>query len=323
METLTTLNGTVSAGLFFLLGPFVSLAIARWWQMRMDLLGGVWGVVADLNIYAATWFSSNSEADRTARELVQRYGLAAHTLLYRGARGQESLDGLVKAGLLLPQEAAVLKPLPSKSQMIFSWLFDFWSHALAENSSGLGTSPVPNAAQQAPIVLKRVLDGRGAAGGALAVVFTQIPFPYVHLLSLLVQSCCIINALCQGAHAGWTLSEPVCMGDAALPTSHSFRYEFHEGCPKAIFVFSFVATGMVFFEWLVSLLVYPIIYHGLLSIGVMLDNTLGADFIDFPGSWYQHVMKAECKGFTTSIDAFREWQSSSQQQRVMPTKKAT
>jgi hypothetical protein len=30
-----------------------------------------------------------------------------------------------------------------------------------------------------------------------------------------------------------------------------------------------------------------VIYHGLLSIGVMLSNPLGPDLIDFPGSFYQ------------------------------------
>ena len=68
-------------------------------------------------------------------------------------------------------------------------------------------------------------------------------------------------------------------------------------------VYSPFATCMMVLGWLVSVLVYPIIYHGLLSIGVMLANPLGTDFINFPGSWYQHVMKQECKGFYTSCDS--------------------
>ena len=46
-----------------------------------------------------------------------------------------------------------------------------------------------------------------------------------------------------------------------------------------------------------------VIYHGLLSIGVMIANPLGTDLIDFPGSFYQHVMKAELSGFATCVDA--------------------
>lgn len=48
-----------------------------------------------------------------------------------------------------------------------------------------------------------------------------------------------------------------------------------------------------------------VIYHGLLSIGVMLANPLGTEFIDFPGSFYQHIMKAEIDGFRTCADAIQ------------------
>ena len=34
----------------------------------------------------------------------------------------------------------------------------------------------------------------------------------------------------------------------------------------------------------------------------MLANPLGTDFINFPGSFYQHIIKAECKGFYASIE---------------------
>ena len=56
--------------------------------MRIDFLGGVWGAIADLNIYAGIWFNSGSKADKEARELVLRYSLAAHTLLYKVRRAR-------------------------------------------------------------------------------------------------------------------------------------------------------------------------------------------------------------------------------------------
>ena len=37
--------------------------------MRMEYLGGVWGAIADLHIYAGMWFNSGSKADREARGL--------------------------------------------------------------------------------------------------------------------------------------------------------------------------------------------------------------------------------------------------------------
>ena len=33
----------MSQGLFFLLGPYVAVCLARWWQSRMDHVGGMWG----------------------------------------------------------------------------------------------------------------------------------------------------------------------------------------------------------------------------------------------------------------------------------------
>ena len=69
--------------------------------------------------------------------------------------------------------------------------------------------------EQAPVVLKRCLDARGAAGGALALVYTQLSFPYVHLLSMLCQLAVLINAVVEGARVGWILSEPTCVASGA------------------------------------------------------------------------------------------------------------
>ena len=75
MSVISAVNSVVSAGLFFLLGPYVGLCITRWWQMRTEFLGGVWGAVADLNMWASVWFHSGSKGDVAARSLVQRYAI--------------------------------------------------------------------------------------------------------------------------------------------------------------------------------------------------------------------------------------------------------
>ena len=76
-----------------------------------------------------------------------------------------------------------------------------------------------------------------------------------------------------------------------------------EGCPPALFVFSWMATCLLLCGCFLSILIYPVIYHGLLSTGVMLSNPLGTDVIDFPGSFYQHVMKSELRGVSRCVDA--------------------
>lgn len=191
--------------------------------------------------------------------------------------------------------------LPSKSQMVFLWLAEFWNKALSEEG-GLTTSRIPHASYYAPAVIKRIMDARGAAGGALALVYTQLPFPYVHLLSLIVDVACVVNAICVGVHTGYVLSEPVCLGSSIKAPGHKFRYEVQEGCPPALLVYSYGASLMVMAGWIVTAVAYPIIYHGLLSIGIMVSNPLGEHFIDLPGNFYSNVMKAEYKGFHASAD---------------------
>ena len=116
--------------------------------------------------------------------------------------------------------------------MVFAWLATFFQRALTEEGAEeLGTTPVPHAHMQAPLVLKRCAEGRGAAGGALTIVCTQLPFPYVHLLSMLVQVACVFNAIVQGVETGWILSEPTCIGEAVLGKGHHFRYEVCRRAP--------------------------------------------------------------------------------------------
>ena len=85
-EAVSSLNAVIAAGLFFLLGPFVSTAVSRFWTVRKDCIGGLWGAVDDLSAYAAAWFASKSVADRAARALVLRLGLCSHALLYKQVR---------------------------------------------------------------------------------------------------------------------------------------------------------------------------------------------------------------------------------------------
>ena len=47
-EAIDALNSLMAAGLFFLLGPFVVNAVQRWWDVRRDCVGGLWGAVDDL-----------------------------------------------------------------------------------------------------------------------------------------------------------------------------------------------------------------------------------------------------------------------------------
>ena len=203
-EAVAALNLLITGGLFFLLGPYVGTAVSRWWQIRKDCIGGLWGSVDDLSCWAAAWFSSKSAADREARALVLRLGLLSHALLYKQARGEaDALDDLVAAGLLRTEEVAALEPLASKPQVVWAWMTHFWTKALG---GALGVTAPPHAAQLMPVVMAKCMAGRGAIGAALSYVDTQQPFPYVHLLSLITDVALAVNAMAVGMHTGRQLA---------------------------------------------------------------------------------------------------------------------
>ena len=48
---------------------------------------------------------------------------------------------------------------------------------------------------------------------------------------------------------------------------------------------------------------FTLIYHGLLGIGVSLDNPIGDDPADLPGLAFQVYMKRETEAFSNGVDA--------------------
>ena len=287
-EAIDALNSLMAAGLFFLLGPYVGNAVQRWWAVRKDCVGGLWGAVDDLSTYAAAWFWRDTPADREARALVRRLGLASHALLYKQARSaDDELDDLVKAGLLLRHEADALSPLPSKAQVVWAWQTHFWSRALGGE---LATTPVAHAAQLAPLVMQKCMAARGAIGSALAYIDTQQPYPYVHLLAILTDLALVVNAMYVGLHTGRQLlvpstKHPEAFGEAPWRT---------ESRINIVLLLGFAAVRVAAFT---------LIYNGLLGIGMSLDNPIGDDPADLPGLAFQVYMKRESEAFCAGVDA--------------------
>lgn len=182
----------------------------------------------------------------------------------------------------------------------------FWVCALSDDEAvrgGLATSRVPHAGNVAPQVLTLCMNARTSIGAALMYVTTQLPFSYTHLLALLVKFAQLVNAVYLGSHTGLLLSAPVCLDHATMPTGHTPRYSPPPGCPMAITVYSYWAVTMIVLGWVVQVAAYPLIYNGLLSIGVGLENPLQNDFISLPELAYQHFANDECKAFHTGIGA--------------------
>lgn len=273
-SALSTLNTMLATGLFFLVGPYIGSSVTRWWAVRKDGVGGLWGAVDDLCVWSAAYFYRKTFPDRAARALVLRYGLLSHALLYKQARGEDDqLEDLTAAGLLTPQEQIALQPLPSKPLAVWAWLSHFWARALAGD---LSVTPIAHAPQLAPMVMDKCAQGRGALGLALSYVDSQQPFPYVHLLALLTDLALIVNAATVGLSAGRDVHDV-----------HTMRGEV-----SLLLLCAFLRIAS-----------FVLVFNGLLAVAVVLDNPLGDDPADLPALAYQSYMKKECEAFSAAVDS--------------------
>ena len=286
--------GFINSLLGFLLGLYVSSAVSRWWSMRMNCVGGLWGCVDDLMLWAAAWWSSGSEADDMARHIVLRYGQLSMILFFAQARGELSetddpdtagLTDCINSLLLTPAEAEALAPLPSKPQVVWAWIAAFLTKALSRSGEATAgdITPVPHAAHLMPHVMDKCAVARGCIGGGLAHVDTQQPLAYAHLLSLMTWTCVILNALLMGLKLAYD----------GVATDANGWFVFNPGWP-------------LIFGGIVKIIIMPVCYDGLLGVGTILDNPLGYDHNNFPSEAFAHYMHAESKAYCTGVDAVRE-----------------
>ena len=217
-----------------------------------------------------------------------RYGLLTHALIYKAARGEDDcLDDLVRARLLEPHERDALAPLPCKAECVWVWLGLFFNRALFDVGAAPGQiacSAVP-CAPLAGTIAARIAEGRRAITRALACVHMQQPFPYVHLLAVITDLTLFSNALYTGAHLGVHLG--ACQGDGEGDDGDDKRcatgssYLGTEAPDDLALVIVIAAARVV---------VCALVFSGLLSIQVMLENPMGADPTDMPGLAYQQKL---------------------------------
>ena len=277
VEAVEDLNKLFNSGMLFLLGPFVARSISRWWSIREGCIGKLWSSVNTLSSYAAAWFYTDSASDTAARELTMRYGLASHALLYKRARGGgevklEDMDDLVDAGLLMPYEAEVLAPLPCKAQVVWAWQTHFWSKAI---SGELGCTKVPQPGQAFGIAARTCQEARDAIQKGLMFLGTQQPFPYVHMISLIVDVALFLNALYVGCDIGRSF-------DA-------------DNSP--------IQSGLLIAIGILRVLIFTFLYNGLSDISVALEDPFGTDMADLPALAFQTHMRGDCQAFGAAVAA--------------------
>ncbi|CAK0823448.1 unnamed protein product [Prorocentrum cordatum] len=253
----------------FLLGFFLSTCYARWWAIRAEGIGGLWGALDDIIMIVGALFPQDSEEDRAVRERVLRWGVLSHELMYKQIRSEDDFQDLVDKGLLLQEEAAIIGPLSSRPQCVWAWMCSYMAH-LAYGEAAHGGSRMPHAVTMFPKLLDFCCAARDSIGKLFTYTDSQVPFRYVHILSLIVWVHNMVQAL-----------------------ASAVRFAFE--CQNNHHWVSGVLSEMVF------LMFYPVVYTSLLHVGVgMLNPVRSASDVDFPQAAYTSYMLAENRSFIRS-----------------------
>eukprot|EP00741_Cyanophora_paradoxa_P020650 tig00021281_g19931.t1 len=286
----------LSSVVAFLIGMFVSLVFSRWWQNR-QLLQGIIGRTGNFTLQVATYIVGDDDATRRARYNIIRYANLAHVLVYKQAGLEADLnpdqldahydlssmparpdparllgcapdclalpslasdagDGpqdLVNGQLQLmsPEEWKILKPLPNKWQMVYSWVA-----CLVRDCAATGRMVFPST--MLPNFQIDLTTMRGSAGDIFMVLHTQVPYAYVHLLTIIVKMHLVFITLYASTVLGVGFQQK--QGERII-----------------------MGYLILFFNML--------IYEGLLSIADELDNPFGGDYGDFPkGNYIKNLL---------------------------------
>lgn len=257
----------------FLLVFHLSVALKRWWSLRLDTLGAFWASAGDLAMLTATHFPQEGSAGLKA--LVKRYCLASLELTFMQAQGTDGVLGdLVIAELLTDDEKRKLEELVSKPQAMWVWIAGIFQR-LAER--GKLSSRLLN------LVYGICMRGRASVGrgqGAFAYLDTQVPFAYVHFLSVLVH----FNSLALAGKCGVV---------AAVAIWNLHRSEEHGPI-------SDMENIQVLIIQVALVLGVPALYHAVLEEVAQLSEPLGDTSRHFQRRACHEALRKECEALQTA-----------------------
>jgi len=255
---LTTIQG-------IMLGLYLSMSLSRWWSMRIDGIGAVWAAIDDICLILASHI--RDPADRIYKRRVLRLGLLSYNLIFKQGRGKEDLKNLtklVKRGLITEGELELIKDLPSKPQVVWVWISQV-IHGIAVQGK------IRYPAVMVPILDELCAKGRGGIGTLFTYTDTQLPYVWVHMLSVIVTLVNLVIALKCGLNMGYLLEMSALPGQA-MECSKLFA----ELCTVVILPFAFTAFMM---------------------LGAKLSDPLGQDLCDFPAFVYHIGIRDENRAF--------------------------
>jgi len=201
--------------------------------------------------------------DRPYKERVLRLCLLSHSLCYHQARGQESEANLrenVNRGLMTEEELQIMKNMAAKPQVVWVWICRLIHH-LAD----LGKFRNQHITE--PQLDALCVKARAAIGELFTYIDTQIPFAWVHILTVIVVLSNLLVATKSGLIVGGMMR------------------------PDGEWSWTAVAVQAC------HVILVPCVYHAFLLLSAQLSDPLGDNFNDFPSYAYHCFMRDENLSF--------------------------
>jgi len=241
VEPLNSLASQVNAFVPFVLALFVSLTLSRWWALRVTALGKVFDSLANTCMIVAS--ELNDLRWEEVRLGVMKYGMASVELLVQAAREADEIESLAEHDLLTKTEVEFMREheiLWQRPMVMWAWIMHIITDAMDHNKT-----PAPS--RQA--VIGQCLAARDGMANINMYLDTQLPFAYVHLITLLVN----VQNILMAVKSGLIFAQ-------AWPTGGHFKM-MQQVLSTAVIVF---------------------IYQALLTISYMIMDPFGDDVLDFP-----------------------------------------
>jgi len=246
LSPLENLVAQVSAFVPFFLSLFVSLTLSRWWALRVTALGQIFDSLSNTCMIVACELTGRKWKE--VRTGVLKYGMASVELLIQAAREVEDIESLVELDLLTESEAAFMREYElawQRPMVVWSWIMRVVTNAMDHDKTPVQT-------RQA--MMDQCMNARDGMANINLHLDTQLPFAYVHLITLLVN----VQNILMAFKAGLVFA-------AAVPK-----------CAYFVMIQQVLSTAIV-----------VVLYQALLTISYMIMDPFGDDVLDFPIGTYK------------------------------------
>jgi len=284
----------------------VFLAVERWWELRNRLIGELWRATNDLTMVLAVHFPSREH--RRLKTLILRYCLLSFELMFMQARdGQADLHELCSRHLLRDDERERLEQLAAQPQVVWVWIAGTFQR-LAQ-AGKLPSRLLAN-------LYETCARARSSVAGIFAHLSTQLPYSYVHLISVVVHANNLLVAVKCGTMAAVavrSLLEHHAFDSAVTPSASGATSSSSLAAAAAAAAAGGIrgvhgsgqgsgeAAQVLLLQCLQAIFV-PLATVGLLEVATLVGEPFGSSFQDFPRSAYHVWMRDECEAFQTAAE---------------------